>query len=211
MRAARSSGGGQAHRHSGATKGLALPPPDLPRPPLAASGRTPPAVVSWLVLVTVVAVTHDPHGGGHPRLIFALGGDAQANAEQREFELLPGVTVIGSGADADLRLAGLDARHAEVRRDAANEYIYVDLGTSAGSRVDGQPAGEQTLHTGDRIELGHWTLSFFREEFADRGRPYGGRQGGEWANQRTQEEPRARGTSADGGSDREGADPGEYF
>src|ERR1022692_4825285 len=43
---------------------------------------------------------------------------------------------------------------------AADEYIYVDLGTSAGSRVDGQPADEQTLHTGDRIELGHWTLSF---------------------------------------------------
>ena len=45
-------------------------------------------------------------------------GDAQANAEQREFELLPGVTVIGSGADADLRLAGLEEHHAEVRRDA---------------------------------------------------------------------------------------------
>jgi pSer/pThr/pTyr-binding forkhead associated (FHA) protein len=155
--------------------------------------------------------THDPRGGGHPRLIFALGGDAQANAEQREFELLPGVTIIGSGADADLRLAGLDEHHAEVRRDAADEYIYVDLGTSAGSRVDGQPAGEQTLRTGDRIELGHWTLSFFREEFADHGRPYGGRQGGEGAIQRTQEEPRARGTSADGGSNRKGADPGEYF
>jgi FHA domain len=151
--------------------------------------------------------THDPHGGGHPRLVFALGGDAQANTEQREFELLPGVTVIGSGADADLRLAELDEHHAEVRRDAADEYVYADLGTSAGSRVNGQPAGEQALHTGDRIELGHWTLSFSREEFADHGRPYGGRQGGEWAIQRTQEEPRARGTSADGGSDRKDTDP----
>jgi len=105
--------------------------------------------------------THDPRGGGRPRLIFALGGDAQADAGQREFELLPGVTVIGSGADADLRLDGLDEHHAEVRRDAADEYLYVDLGTPAGSRVDGQPAGEQALRTGDRIELGHWTLSFF--------------------------------------------------
>jgi hypothetical protein len=48
-------------------------------------------------------------------------------------------------------------------------------------------------------------------EFADHGRPYGGRQGGEFAVQRVQGEPRARGTSASGGSDRNGTDPGEYF
>jgi hypothetical protein len=39
-----------------------------------------------------LTTTHDPHGGGHPRLIFAIGGQAPANSEQREFELLPGVT-----------------------------------------------------------------------------------------------------------------------
>jgi FHA domain len=155
--------------------------------------------------------THDPRGGGHPRLIFALGGSAQADTVQREFELLPGVTVIGSAADADLRLAGLGEHHAEVRRDEFDEYIYVDLGTSAGSRVDRKPVGSQALHTGDRIELGTWTLSYYREEFADHGRPYGGRQGGEFSIQRTQDEPRARGTSASGGIDRKGNDPGEYF
>ena len=155
--------------------------------------------------------THDPRGGGHPRLIFALGGSAQADTSQREFELLPGVTVIGSAANADLRLAGLGEHHAEVRRDEFDEYIYADLGTSAGSRVDRKPVGSQALHTGDRIELGTWTLSYYREEFADHGRPYGGRQGGEFSVQRTQDEPRAWGTSASGGSDREGTDPGEYF
>jgi hypothetical protein len=50
-----------------------------------------------------------------------------------------------------------------------------------------------------------------RDEFADHGRPYSGRQGGELSVQREQDEPRARGTSAAGGSDREGTDPGEYF
>jgi hypothetical protein len=158
-----------------------------------------------------ITTTHDPRGGGHPRLIFALGGQAPVGSQQREFMLLPGITVIGSGADADLRLAGLDAHHAEIRRDEADEYVYVDLGTVAGSRVDGQPAGEQALHTGDRIELGDWTLSYSREESADHGRPYGGRQGGEFSRQQLQDEPRARGTSAGGGSDRKGADPGEYF
>jgi len=126
-----------------------------------------------------VTTTHDPQGGGRPRLIFALGGSAAAGGGQREFDLLPGVTVIGSGPGADLRLAGLDERHAEVRRDEADEYVYADLGSSAGSRVDGQPMGAQALHTGDRIELGPWTLTYYREEFADHGRPYGGRQGGE--------------------------------
>jgi FHA domain len=158
-----------------------------------------------------ITTTHDPRGGGHPRLIFVLGGQAPAGSQQREFELLPGITVIGSGADADLCLAGLDEHHAEIRRDAADEYVYVDLGTAAGSRVDGRPAGQQALHTGDRIELGDWALSYSREEFADHGRPYGGRQGGEFSYQQPQDEPRARGTSADGGSDRKGADPGEYF
>jgi hypothetical protein len=157
----------------------------------------------------MVTTTHDPRGGGRPRLVFAFGGIAQADSEQREFDLLPGVTVIGSGADADLRLAGLDEHHAEVRRDAADEYVFVDLGSSAGSRVDGRPVGEQALHTGDRVEMGDWTLSYYREEFADHGRPFGGREGGE--PQLTQEEPRPRGTSAEGGSDRKDRDPGEYF
>ena len=158
-----------------------------------------------------VTTTHDPHGGGRPRLLFAFGGYAQADTEQREFALIHGVTVIGSGADADLRLAELGDPHAEVRRDSADEYIYVDLGTSAGSRVNGQPVGERALHTGDRIELGIWMLSYYREEFADHGRPYGGRQGGEFSYQRPQQKPRPRGTSPDGGSDRSGTDPGEYF
>jgi hypothetical protein len=158
-----------------------------------------------------ITTTHDPRGGGHPRLIFALGGEAPPGTEQRQFELRPGVTVIGSGTNADLRLDGLGEYHAEIRRDRADEYVYVDLGTPAGSRVDGRPVSEQVLRTGDRIELGNWTLSYYREEFADHGRPYGGREGGEFSYQRTQEEPRPRGTSAAGGSDRTDADPGEYY
>ncbi|MGI9007529.1 MAG: FHA domain-containing protein [Streptosporangiaceae bacterium] len=125
-----------------------------------------------------MTTTHDPHGGGHPRLILALGGLAEAHSAQREFPLFPGTTTVGSAADADVRLIGLEHRHAEVRRDGADEYVYCDLGSSAGSRVDGQPVGEWALHTGDRIEIGRWILSYYRDEFADHGRPYGGREGG---------------------------------
>jgi FHA domain len=158
-----------------------------------------------------VATTHDPHGGGHPRLIFAMGGEAPPGTEQRQFELLRGVTVIGSSKDADLRLEGLAENHAEIRRDAADEYVYVDLGTPAGSRIDGQPVSNQVLRTGDRIELGNWTVSYYREEFADHGRPYGGRQGGEFSDQQPQDEPRPRGTTAGGGSEPTETDPGEYY
>jgi hypothetical protein len=128
-----------------------------------------------------VTSTHDPQGGGRPRLILALGGSAPADTEQREFDLRRGVTLVGSAPDADLQLPGLEARHAEVRRQAGDEYVWVDLGAAAGSSVDGRPMGEQGLHTGDRIEVGSWTLTYFREEFADHGRPNGGRQGGELA------------------------------
>jgi FHA domain-containing protein len=153
--------------------------------------------------------THDPRGGGRPRLIFAFGGTASEHDSQREFDLLPGVTVIGSGPDADLRLEGLAARHAEIRRDERDEYVYIDLGSETPGRVDGQAVSSKPLRTGDRIELGDWMLSYFREEFADHGPPFGGRHGGN--PEPAQAEPRPRGTSPEGGKDRTGDDPGEYF
>ena len=153
--------------------------------------------------------THDPRGGGRPRLIFAFGGTASERDIQREFDLVPGVTVIGSGPDADLRLEGLAARHAEIRRDERDEYVYIDLGSEAPGRVDGQAVSGKPLRTGDRIELGDWMLSYFREEFADHGLPFGGQHGGN--PEPTQAEPRPRGTSPEGGKDRTADDPGEYF
>jgi hypothetical protein len=70
--------------------------------------------------------------------------------------------------------------------------------------VSGKP-----LRTGDRIELADWTLSYFREESADHGIPFGGRHGGN--PDPVQREPRPRGTSPEGGRDRTAGDPGEYF
>jgi hypothetical protein len=47
-----------------------------------------------------------------------------------------------------------------------------------GTRVNGAPVDTVALRTAARVEVGRWTMSFFREEFADHGRPYGGRIGG---------------------------------
>ncbi|MGI8578459.1 MAG: FHA domain-containing protein [Nocardioidaceae bacterium] len=167
--------------------------------------------------VSRVSTTHDPHGGGHPRLIFSRksstrhGSGHGVDDAAFEFALLPGVTTIGSHPDANLSLPGLDDWHAEVRRDVDDEYIYTHVGLTGRSTVDGARVGEKSLHTGDRIGLGDWSMSFFREEFADHGRPFGGRQGGEFSHQESQGLPRSRGTSAVGGSERDGSDPGEYF
>ncbi len=118
--------------------------------------------------------TQDPASGGHPRLVFSSGGMAAADSAaaagvQREFALLPGRTVIGSGAGVNLRLAGLADRHAEVRRNESGQWVYVHLGPPDASKVNGQPVTEAVLHTGDRIEIGDWLLSYARDEYADHG------------------------------------------
>ncbi len=158
-----------------------------------------------------VTTTHDPQGGGVPRLVFSSGDDIETVAPHRVFDLRAGVTSIGSASDADLRLEGLAERHAEVRRDDEDEYIFVDLNEPSGSTVHGRPVGRAQLRTGALIVMGPWTVSFYREEFADHGRPHGGRQGGEFSLQTTQTTPRHRGATAEGGSDQVGDDSGEYF
>jgi hypothetical protein len=134
-----------------------------------------------------VTTTHDPGGGGNPRLILAPRADPWPGDRQPVYPLGRSVTTIGSAADCDVRLPGLEPRHAEVRHDADDdEYVLVSLGRPGDVRVNGEPVGQRILRTASRVELGGWTLSFYREEYADHGRPYGGRIGGELGHQRPQ-------------------------
>jgi hypothetical protein len=138
----------------------------------------------------VVTTTHDPAEGGRPRLVVALGGivmvEPDGSLKQAEFDLVRGVTRIGSSPRATVRLPGLDAEQAEVVWDQFDEYVFVQLSSSLDSRINGERMGRHPLRTGDRVEMGDWTLTFTRDEQADHGRPYGGRQGGEGAVQRVQ-------------------------
>jgi hypothetical protein len=138
----------------------------------------------------VVTTTHDPAEGGRPRLVVALGGVAMVEpggeVAQASFDLLRGVTRIGSAPHCAVRLPGLDLVQAEVVWDQFDEYVFVQLSTRLESRINGELMGTHPLRTGDRVELGDWTLTYMRDEFADHGRPYGGRQGGEGAVQRPQ-------------------------
>ncbi len=117
-----------------------------------------------------VTTTHYLPGSGRPRLIF----------------------VIGSSPDADLQLPGLAPFHAEVRHEDDDEYVLYDIEPTGGGHaredgpVGGRPPRGRILRTGARIDLGDWKLAYFREEFADHGRPYGGRLGGELSRQRKQ-------------------------
>jgi hypothetical protein len=129
-----------------------------------------------------ITTTHDPEGGGNPRLLFAAGPDHQGSGEDaRIFPLPQTITRMGSDPANDLRLDGLAPFHAEIHRNEADDYILTTCSPSARLKVHGRQTDRVELHSGARIELGSWVMSFTREEFADHGRPNGGRQGGEWS------------------------------
>jgi hypothetical protein len=165
-----------------APSGGALPASDLAPPPtlwpLAPTfrrrGRVP------------VTTTHDPRGGGNPRLIMAPPEHPTPEDRREVFALRDDVTTIGGGADCDIRLPGLEPLHAVVHHDELDEFVLARVGSAGDLRVNGAPVDRAVLRTSSRLELGHWTLTFFRDEHADHGRPYGGRAGGEIGHQRRQ-------------------------
>jgi hypothetical protein len=156
-------------------RALAPPPTMFPIAPTMARPRRRP-----------VTTTHDPNRGGDPRLVMAPSAYPTPDERRRVFALRDDVTSVGSGEDCDIRLQGLESLHAEVRHDDEDEFVLVRLGAPGSTRVNGAPVDTSVLRTGSRIDLGAWTMSFYREEYADHGRPYGGRVGGELGHQRTQ-------------------------
>ena len=129
--------------------------------------------------------THAAWGAGHPRLLIT------SEVDRLVHEITEDETRIGSGAECQIRLAGLAAVHAVIRHDAGDDYDLEMLGpgqTSANIAKAAEEEGRavETLHTGARFTAGDWRFVFVRDEFADHGRPFGGRLGGEGAHQRRQ-------------------------
>ena len=131
-----------------------------------------------------VTTTHDPAHGGGARLVMAMSHEARPGERQVIFWLKDGVTTIGSAPTCDIVLAGLADLHAEVHHDENDEYVLVS--GQPDTRVHGARTRGSVLRTGSRVEVGTWQLANYREEFADHGRPYGGRIGGELGRQRPQ-------------------------
>lgn len=126
--------------------------------------------------------THAEFGQGNPRLRVGR------NDQRSEFALDAEVVRIGSSPDNELPLTDADPVHATITHDDRDEYVLElhgegEMGTNPAA--DGTHRGErtQTLRTGARFTVGPWELVFARDEFADHGRPFGGRLGGEYSDQ----------------------------
>jgi hypothetical protein len=94
---------------------------------------------------------------GVPRLTVTSGTQHGAG-----FEIAPGRTVIGRGADAGIVLhdASISRRHAALDRQG-DRVTLVDLGSANGTRVNHRPvAGEQPLRDGDVVRVGAVELVF---------------------------------------------------
>lgn len=159
----------------------ALPARDIAPPPTMW-----PLAPTFLRRPHTVRTTHDPNHGGNPRLVMASPPYPQPGDDRQVFRLTSEITTIGSSPDCDICLPGLAPRHAEVRHDEWDEFVLVRRDPGATTKVHGTPTDEALLRTGTGVQLGSWTMSFVREEYADHGRPYGGRIGGELGHQRPQ-------------------------
>jgi hypothetical protein len=105
----------------------------------------------------VYRVIREQSGGLVPHTLRLLNGQGQ----ERVFTIRAAVTTIGRGLDNDLVLESTDVsrHHARIEFTGAGWQI-VDLGSTNGTRVNGQPARQAPLHGGDRIELGSLQLEF---------------------------------------------------
>lgn len=126
--------------------------------------------------------THAEWGAGNPRLLIS------SETDRWEYQLTSGLVRIGSNENADIVLAGTEPLHATVQHDERDEYVVTLHGSgemnanpAAAATHDGDRT--ETLRTGARFTAGPWTLVFQRDEFADHGRPFGGREGGEGEHQ----------------------------
>jgi Protein of unknown function (DUF3662)/FHA domain len=97
--------------------------------------------------------------GGRPRLLVSTEGQ-----DSHMYDLSTPVTLLGRGTDCDLRLVdpGVSRHHAEIRVEGS-EVVAVDLGSTNGTFVNGQPIRRVTLQDGARVTLGRTTLVFRRD------------------------------------------------
>jgi pSer/pThr/pTyr-binding forkhead associated (FHA) protein len=101
---------------------------------------------------------------GNPRLLVSTAEPGQGVATQRTFPLTSPLTILGRGTDCDLRLVdqGVSRHHAEIRVEDG-DVVLVDLGSTNGTFVDGQPVRRVSLRDGTRVTLGRTTLVFRRD------------------------------------------------
>jgi hypothetical protein len=107
-----------------------------------------------------------PTGGfrGNPRLLVSGPDGGPDGGRQRTYEITTPLVILGRGTDCDLRLVdpGVSRHHAEIRVEDG-EVVLVDLGSTNGTFVNGQPVRRVPLTDGTRVTLGRTTLVFRRD------------------------------------------------
>ena len=102
---------------------------------------------------------------GHPRLLVSGPEPGSDGNTQRTYELSAPLTILGRGTDCDLRLVdpGVSRHHAELRVEE-DQVVLVDLGSTNGTFVNGQPVRRVALTDGTNITLGRTTLVFRQDD-----------------------------------------------
>ncbi|MBL7494890.1 DUF3662 domain-containing protein [Frankia sp. CNm7] len=114
----------------------------------------------------VIATAHrGPRAApGAPRLL--ITNKEAPPGQEREYALAAESTLIGRSVECDIRLTdtGVSRRHGEIRQLPDGNFLYVDAGSTNGSIVNGRPATQVKLVSGDLIELGSALITFERED-----------------------------------------------
>jgi len=107
-----------------------------------------------------------PAGGfrGNPRLLVSGPEAGPDGGTQRTYDISTPLVILGRGTDCDLRLVdpGVSRHHAEIRVEDG-DVVLVDLGSTNGTFVNGQPVRRVPLTDGTRVTLGRTTLVFRRD------------------------------------------------
>ena len=102
---------------------------------------------------------------GRPRLVVAGSHPGTGMEAGSTYELQTPVTLLGRGTDCDLRLVdpGVSRHHAELRVED-DQVVLVDLGSTNGTYVNGQPVRRVALTDGTNVTLGRTTLVFRQDD-----------------------------------------------
>ena len=102
---------------------------------------------------------------GNPRLVVAGSGPGTGLQAGSTYPLTTPVTLLGRGTDCDLRLVdtGVSRHHAELRVED-DQVVLVDLGSTNGTFVNGQPVRRVALTDGTSVTLGRTTLVFRQDD-----------------------------------------------
>ena len=102
---------------------------------------------------------------GRPRLVVSGSQPGTGVEAGSTYELQTPVTLLGRGTDCDLRLvdAGVSRHHSELRVEDG-QVVLVDLGSTNGTFVNGQPVRRVALVDGTTVTLGRTTMIFRQDE-----------------------------------------------